>query len=162
MDVLQVPFTSAALLLAFAGVQKLRNPHEVSRALRLAKLPHHPSFVRGLAAVEIAAAICAMVIHHRLVPIVVAALYLSFAAFVTWVLARGLPIASCGCFGVADARPSPLHVSLNAFAATIATLVAVDDIDPVRSVIADDPAKGIGLFAASALLAAIATVWLRS
>ena len=161
MDALQVPFTSAALLLAIAGVQKLRDPHPLSRALRLAKLPNDTKAVRGLASIEIATAICAVVIHHRLVPIVVAALYLSFALFVTWALARGLPIESCGCFGRADAKPSAAHVALDAFAATIAILVAFDDVEPVRALIADHPAEGIAVLAVSAILASLATAWLR-
>ena len=161
MDVLQVPFTSAALLLGIAGVQKLRDPHPLSRALRLAKLPNDTKAVRGLASIEIAAAVGAAVIHHRLVPLVVAALYASFAIFVTWALGRGLPIESCGCFGRADARPSAAHVALDAFAATISVLVAVDDVEPVRSLIADHPGEGIAVLAASAILASLAAVWLR-
>ena len=161
MDVLQVPFTSAAILLAIAGVQKLRDPHPLSRALRLAKLPHDTKVVRGLASIEIAAAGGAIVIHHRLVPLVIATLYVSFAVFVTWALARGLPIESCGCFGRADARPSAAHVALDAFAAIIAILVAFDDVEPVRALIADHPAEGITVLAVSAVLASLAAMWLR-
>jgi hypothetical protein len=161
MDVLQVLFTSAALLLGIAGVQKLRNPHSLARALRIAHLPDRTILVRGLASVEIAAAISAVVIHHRLVPLVVAMLYLSFTLFVIWALARGVPIESCGCFGQSDARPSAFHVALNAFAATIAAFVALDDTEPVRAVIADHPVRGLGLLAASAILASIAAAWLR-
>jgi hypothetical protein len=161
MDVLQVPFTSAALLLAIAGVQKLRDPHPLSRALRLAKLPNDTKMVRTLASIEIASAAGAVVIHHRVVPLVVAALYVSFAVFVTWALARGLPIESCGCFGRADARPSAAHVALDAFAATVAFLVAFDDVEPVRALIADHPAEGIAVVAVSVVLASLAAAWLR-
>jgi hypothetical protein len=161
MDVLQVLFTSAALLLAIAGVQKLRDPYSLARALRLAKLPDSIGLVRGLAAFEIAAAVSAVVIHHRVVPLVVAALYLSFAVFVTSALARGLPIESCGCFGRADAKPSAAHVALDAFAAAIAVLVAVDDGEPVRILISDHPLEGIAVLVLCAALAALAAAWLR-
>ena len=161
MDVLQVAFTSAAFLLAVAGVQKLRNPYALAGALRLANLPHRPVLVRALALFEILVAASAVAVHQRLVPIVVAVLYFSFAVFVTWVLARGLPIASCGCFGVDDARPSPGHVALNAFAATIASLVAADNRAPVRAVIVDHPGKGLAMVAIAAVLAIAATAWLR-
>ena len=161
MDVLQVPFTSAALLLAIAGVQKLRDPHALSRALRLAGLPHSAHMVRGLASVEIATAAAAISVHHRIVPLVVAALYLSFAVFVTSALARGLPIESCGCFGRSDARPSAAHVALDAFAATIAALVALDDVEPVRALIADKPGEGIAVVIVAAALALLAAAWLR-
>ena len=50
MDVLQVLFTSAALLLGIAGVQKLRNPHSLARALRIAHLPDRTILVRGATA----------------------------------------------------------------------------------------------------------------
>ena len=161
MDVLQVPFTSSALLLAIAGVQKLRDPHSLSRALRLANLPSGTAMVRGLASIEIATAVAAIVVHNPLVPLVVAVLYLSFAAFVTWALARGLPLESCGCFGRADARPSAAHVALDAFAAIIALLVALDGVAPVRVLIADEPAQGIAVLAISTLLASLAAAWLR-
>ncbi|MEO5842597.1 MAG: MauE/DoxX family redox-associated membrane protein [Acidimicrobiales bacterium] len=161
MDVLQLLFTSAALLLAIAGVQKMRDPHSLSRALHLAKLPHDPRVVRSLAAIEIVAASAAIVVHHRIVPLVVAALYVGFAAFVTSALARGLPIESCGCFGRGDAKPSAAHVALDAFAAAIAVLVALDDGEPVRTLIADHPAEGIAVLAGSAVLAVLAAAWLR-
>jgi hypothetical protein len=161
MDVLQVPFTSAALLLAIAGVQKLRDPYPLSRALRLAGLPDQPTVVRVFAAIEIATAAAATIVGHRLVPLVVALLYVSFAAFVTFALARGLPIESCGCFGRSDARPSASHVALDAFAAAIATLVAWDDVAPVRSLITDEPAEGLAVVVVAVLLASFTAAWLR-
>jgi hypothetical protein len=161
MDLLQVLFTSAALLLGIAGVQKLRDPYSLARALRLAHLPDRASLVRALASVEIAAAVGAVTIHHRLVPVAVAVLYASFAAFVTWALARGLPLESCGCFGRADARPSAFHVALNAFSATIAVLVAFDNTEPMRVMISDQPAKGLGRLAVSVILASAAAASLR-
>jgi hypothetical protein len=161
MDLLQVLFTSAALLLGYAGVQKLRDPYPVAGALRLAHLPHRGGLVRALASVEIAAAAGALTVHSRLVPVAVTVLYASFAVFVTWALAHGLPIESCECFGRCDSRPSASHVALNAFAATIAVLVAIDDTDPVRVVIADHPAKGLARLAVSAILASTAAAWLR-
>ena len=161
MDVLQVPFTSAAFLLAIAGVQKLRDPHSLSRALRLARLPNDIKLVRTLASIEIATAVGAVAIHQRVVPLVVAALYLSFAVFVTWALARGLPIESCGCFGRADAQPSAAHVALDAFAATIAVLVAFDDVEPVRLLISGDVLEGLAVLVLSAVFAVVAAAWLR-
>jgi hypothetical protein len=161
MDALQVLFTSAALLLAIAGVQKLRDPYPLCRALRLAKLPDAIGSVRALAAFEIAAAIGAVTVHHRIVPLVVAALYVTFASFVTSALARGLPIESCGCFGRADAKPSAAHVALDAFAAAIAVLVAVDDVEPVRMLLSDDLLEGLAVLALGAALATIAAAWLR-
>jgi hypothetical protein len=161
MDVLQLPFTSAALLLAIAGVQKLRAPHALSRALRVARLPHRPGAVRLFAFIEIAVAVAAITIHQRVVAIVVAALYAAFAAFVVWALSRGLAIESCGCFGRVDTKPSPAHVMLNAFATVIAVLVAVDDVEPVRLLIADDAARGLVVLFVAAALAALAAAWLR-
>ena len=161
MDVLQLPFTSAALLLAIAGVQKLRAPHALSRALRTARLPHHPGVVRLFAAFEIAIAVAAITIHQRVIAITVAALYAAFAAFVVWALSRGVAIESCGCFGRADAKPSPAHVMLNAFAAAVAALVAVDNVEPVRSLIADHAARGLAVLVVAAALAALAATWLR-
>ena len=43
----------------------------------------------------------------------VAILYAAFAWFVALALRRGLPIASCGCFGKIDTPPSWVHLLLN-------------------------------------------------
>jgi hypothetical protein len=161
MDVLQLPFTSAAVLLAIAGVQKLRDPHALSRALRMAGVPHHPRLVRAFAIVEIIVAVAAITIHQRVVAIAVALLYLAFAAFVVSALGRGLPIQSCGCFGRADAKPSPAHVALNAFAAAVAALVAIDDVEPVRSLIADHLGRGLAVSIGAVALAVLTAAWLR-
>jgi hypothetical protein len=161
MDVLQFPFTSAALLLAIAGVQKWRDPGPVSGALRLAHLPHGTVSVRAFATVELVVAFVALTVHHEIAALSLAALYTGFASFVVWALARGLPIESCGCFGRADARPSPGHVVLDATLAATAVLVAIDDVEPVRRLLAHDAARGSLVIVVSIALAALATAWLR-
>jgi hypothetical protein len=162
MDALQVPFTSAALLLAFAGVQKWRDPVPVSRALRIARLPHGLATVRAFASVEIIVAAIALTVHHEIAALLLAALYLAFTIFVVWALARGLPIESCGCFGRADARPSPGHAALDAALSSTALLVAIDDVEPVRVLLVDDAPRGFAVLAISLALAALVTVWLRN
>jgi hypothetical protein len=72
-----------------------------------------------------------------------------------------LHIESVGCFGRGDARPSAAHVALDAFAAAIAALVALDDVEPVRALLTDEPATGISVVAFAAVLASLAALWLR-
>jgi hypothetical protein len=161
MAVLQVAFTSAAFLLTIAGFQKWRAPQPVSRALQIAGLPHRVVVVRALAAIELSIAALAFTVHHPLAPLVLAGLYFAFAAFVVYALARGLPLESCGCFGRADARPAPGHAGLDAALATMAVIVAVDDVEPLRVLLADDTARGIAVLVVAAVLAALAAAWLR-
>lgn len=54
----------------------------------------------------------------------VTALYAAFAGFVVYVLARDLPLSSCGCLGETDTTPNRLHVAVTAAAATTAAAAA--------------------------------------
>lgn len=127
----------------------------------MAHLPHDSVLVRAFAIVELVVAVAAITIHQRAVAVAVALLYLAFAAFVVNALGRGLPIESCGCFGRGDAKPSPAHVMLNAFAAVIAALVAVDDVPPVRVLVADHVARGLAVLFVAAAVAVVTAAWLH-
>jgi hypothetical protein len=88
-------------------------------------LPASPALVRVGAAVEVAIAAGALVDGSRPFAALVAASYLGFAAFVLAALRRGVPLSSCGCFGVADTPPSGVHLALNLAATAVAGVVAL-------------------------------------
>jgi hypothetical protein len=87
-------------------------------------LPASPALVRVGAAVEVAIAAAAVVDGARPFAALVALSYLGFAAFVLAALRRGVPLSSCGCFGVQDTPPTGLHLALNLAAAAVAGAVA--------------------------------------
>ena len=119
------PFLVTAALLGAGGAAKVARPATTARALREMGLPVSPLVVRVGAALELAIAAAAMVDGARPFAAMVAASYLAFAAFVALALRRGVPLSTCGCFGVADTPPTAVHLGINLAAATIAGTVAL-------------------------------------
>lgn len=125
MAILAGPFLVTAALLAAGGASKVVRPATTARALGAMGLPSSPALVRVLAGAELVVAAGALAGGGRLFAALVAASYLGFAAFVLAALHRGTPLASCGCFGVADTPPTAVHVGINVVAAAIAGAVAL-------------------------------------
>jgi uncharacterized membrane protein YphA (DoxX/SURF4 family) len=105
-----------ALLLIVTGIAKLRRPTDTARALAAMRLPIPGILTRLVAIAEVAIGVGALVVGT---PILFAAQALLYALFLGWVataLAKGVPIASCGCLGRADTPPYVGHLILNAIA----------------------------------------------
>lgn len=115
------PFYAAAALLVLAGAQKAADPRPLVRALRSTGLTVPGPAVRVLAVAELALGLAALLTGSGLAAAGLALSYAAFTAFVLLALARGGVLASCGCFGRADVRPTRLHaVVTGAFAAAAA------------------------------------------
>jgi len=125
MTTLAGPFIVAAALLGAGGASKVVRPSTTARALREMGLPASPTLVRVGAFAELVVAAGALAGAGRLFALLLAASYLAFAAFVVAALHRGVPLSSCGCFGVTDTPPTPVHVGINLAAAAVAGAVAV-------------------------------------
>ena len=136
------PFTIAVVLLAVGGAFKAASPADTAKALRGVGLPGWPLLVRLGGVLEIAVAAAALVTGGRVGASLVAVSYLGFAAFVGAALARGVPIATCGCFGKADTPPSVVHLVVNLAAAATAIAVVVDPGVALADVVADQPLAG--------------------
>jgi len=119
------PFLAIAALLAAGGVLKVARPATTAKALETMGLPSSPSLVRVGAAVEATVAAAAVVWAAPALAAAVAMSYAGFAGFVLAALRRGVPLSSCGCFGVDDTPPTYGHVALNLVAAAVATTVAL-------------------------------------
>src|SRR5690242_16119216 len=128
MEAATAPYLAAALLLAVAGVAKVREPLSLVRALRAAGLrvraPLLARWVRSLALVEALVGVVALVRPEPVVAGLVALSYAGFTAFVLRALRSGSPLASCGCFGKVDTPPTPGHAAVTALLAVAAVLVA--------------------------------------
>jgi hypothetical protein len=119
------PFIVIAALVGAAGTLKLGRPATTARALGQMGLPSSAGLVRLGAGVEVAVAAGALAWGSRPFAAALALSYLGFAGFVVAALRRGVPLSSCGCFGVQDTPPTYGHVVLNLAAAGVATAVAL-------------------------------------
>lgn len=125
MALLAGPFIVAAALLAAGGASKIVRPDNTARALGEMGLAKSPTLVRAGAGVELAIAAAALVGAGRPAAALVAFSYVAFATFVAVALRRGLPLSTCGCFGVTDTPPTAVHLGLNVAAAAVAGAVAL-------------------------------------
>ena len=123
-DIAAAPFFIASALLAVAGLAKLRDPLPLTRVLRQARLPASRLAVRVFGLAETAAGVAGLVRPGLVTGAAIGALYIGFSAFLLWLLARNIPVTSCGCLGAREAPPSVIHLALNACATAAAVAVA--------------------------------------
>jgi hypothetical protein len=115
------PFIAACLVLAFAGVAKIRRPSGTTAAARAIGLPASPTLVRGLGVVETIVAAAGIAVGAG-AAFAVAGLYLGLG-MVAGILVRRAPGTNCGCLGTSDAPISVSHVVVDG-AAVVASLFA--------------------------------------
>ena len=107
----------AAALLTLAGGVKVVRPRATAQALLDAGLPGSRAVARGIGTVEIATGVWALVAPAAGGALALGAVYLSFAAFLGYVLRVHPEAGSCGCAGPTPVPPSRLHLALNLLAA---------------------------------------------
>lgn len=153
MEALAGPVVVVSALLALAGGLKVVQPDSTAGALRAMRLPSSLSLVRLLGVVEVVVGVVAAITLSPPVLVLVAALYLTFAAFVTAALGAHTPLQSCGCLGRADAPPSIVHVVVDLAAAGVALAAAVTETPGLARTVSDQPAAGVPFL----LLVAVST-----
>jgi hypothetical protein len=114
------PFAAACLLLAFAGVAKLRRPGGTGSAAAAIGLPSSPVAVRGLGVLEVGAAAVGLALGGP-AALAVGAIYLALAVVAARLLIRS-PGTNCGCLGASDAPVSIGHVVVDGAAVVAAGL----------------------------------------
>ncbi|HWF73935.1 MAG TPA: MauE/DoxX family redox-associated membrane protein [Solirubrobacteraceae bacterium] len=115
--ILTAPVAVAVLVLALAGVAKLRAPDPARYALAAAGLTIPRAAIRILAGAELAVAALVLLAPGRAACALLAATY-GVLALVAGALARRG--AACGCFGGGDAPATAAHVALSAALALVA------------------------------------------
>jgi hypothetical protein len=123
-----------SLLLIVTGVAKLRRPNDTARALAAMLLPFPGLLTRLVAIAEVAIGAGALVVGT---PILFAGQALLYALFLGWVataLAKGVPIASCGCLGREDTPPYVGHLILNVFGVLASVGAAITGTMPVEGI----------------------------
>ncbi len=151
-------FVAATILLGGAGAAKVARPADTATALRAAGLPAAPAWVRVGALVEVAVAVVALVAPGRIGGVLVAASYLGFAGFIAGALVRHWPVASCGCFGRPDTKPTVAHLVLNLAGAASGGWWAAVRHTTVADVFVHQPWAGLPLGLATAVCAMLAYV----
>jgi hypothetical protein len=121
-DVLIGPLAAAAVVLAVAGVAKLRSPDPAGRAAIVLGLPARRSLVRALAVAELAVALWCLLAPSTAAALTLAGAYACFAGVAVLLDRRQ---ESCGCFGAATAPAGPAHWLLSAALALVAGGAAV-------------------------------------
>jgi methylamine utilization protein MauE len=154
------PYLAACMLLVVAGGAKAARPGDTARAVAVT-MRRRPGqvqpIVRSAAAGEAILGIAAMARPSPITASLVAASYLGFAVFVGVALARGGPLASCGCFGTPDTPATRTHVVVDLVLA--ASAVAVASTMPTQwfpRLLAGQPWSGVPLVVLSLLCAWLA------
>lgn len=119
-DAIAPPFFLAAGLLLVAGAVKTVRPNATAQALLDADLPGSRRIARAIGGVEILVGTWSFAAPAAGGALALAAVYLTFAAFLAFLLVRHPDAGSCGCAGAAAVPPSRLHLTLDALAAAVA------------------------------------------
>jgi hypothetical protein len=137
-----------AILLAVGGLSKGRQPDPTVRSMRTLGIGGTSLIVRGLAVIEIGLAVLLVLVGGRWTAAAAAVLFVLF----TWISVRLLRLgeagASCGCFGDRSARPSAVHVAVDAGAAVVLIVAAVSNSPGLLTDNGSSPAErlvGVGL-----------------
>lgn len=154
--VVTAPLWIAAGLLVVAGVDKLRVPDGAMATLHSLRLPSGRLAARVLGVGEIVVGGGVVVIGSRLGAVVLATCYALLLAVAWRQRARQL---DCGCFGVAAAPVSSLHLGIDAAAVTIGLAGLAAAPLPLGEAAAD---AGVLGSAAGAILLATAVGMVRA
>jgi hypothetical protein len=114
---------AAALLLACAGLAKLRVPSPAVTMVRRVwpRLPSGMLVVRCVGAGELVVGLLAIGLGSRSASLALAGWYIAFTTLTVY-LVRHAPATPCGCFGRADSPIGIAHVLQNAICAGIAAV----------------------------------------
>jgi uncharacterized membrane protein YphA (DoxX/SURF4 family) len=152
MSALAGPVFALAMLLGFAGVQKLAWPTSTTAAMRSAGLPSSDLLGRLVGGSEIVGAALAIAFGNPLSAALLALLYAAFTGF-SWRLVASPGSASCGCFGQTEAPATHLHVALNAIATVVCAAAVIWPTGAVIDVLAHQPLAGVPFLALTSVAA---------
>lgn len=158
MTVVGVHLAGCVVLLV-AGVAKLLRPDELAvalgRWLRISRSVATPA-VRVLAATEVVLGCAGVVRPGGAAAALVALSYAGFTSYV-WLLRRaGAAVSSCGCFGEPDTPATRAHLAVTATFAVASAAVAWSGSDRLGAVLDAQPAAGLPLLLAAAVVAMLA------
>lgn len=165
MSALAPAFALLALLLALAGVAKLRAPGPAGAALFALGLPARDWHVRSIGAGEVALGVAALFAPGAATAALVALAYAGFALVVA-ALARTAAGIPCGCFGAGSFTATRGHAAVDAGAAVLAAAYAAAPAGGPLDWLSDPLTGGVAIAAVAcsawvcwALFTAPPSVW---
>jgi len=139
------------VVLAWAGVSKLRRPEPARRALVALGAPATVGLTRGMASAELGIAVLALAVPARASGVVLAGFF-ACLAITAGLLARSGYGAGCGCFGEPDEQPpGRARVVANLLAAVGAGVVALCSPPSVAELVRTRPAAAVAVLAAACI-----------
>jgi hypothetical protein len=121
-DVLTGPFAVAAIVVAVAGISKLRAPAFATAALHTLGVAAPAAMVRLLGGVEVLLGAWCLLAPGVASSVALGSCYAAFAG-VSLALARRR--AACGCFGVSEHSASPAQVGISGVLAAVCFAAAL-------------------------------------
>jgi hypothetical protein len=115
------------VLLAAGGVSKARQPRPTVQSFAAIGLRPSPRSVQILATGEVLVGAALVLVGGWVIAAVGAALFAAFTVVSLRLARLGDSAGSCGCFGERSARPSRLHVAVDAGATIVLAVAAVVD-----------------------------------
>jgi hypothetical protein len=144
-----------AVVLALAGVSKIRRPEPARHALVVLGAPATVGLTRGLAATELGIAVLALVVPAVVSGAVLACFY-ACLALIAGLLARKGHDAGCGCFGEGHEQPpGRAHVVVNLAAAAGACVVALRSPPSLAELVRAEPGSAVVVLVAACIGAMI-------
>jgi hypothetical protein len=130
MTVLGIAFGALGIVLVVSGVLKLADPEPTAAMLRELSpgTRRFPIWMIGIG--ELSLGLAAVAVGGRVIAVLVAACYATFAAVSIKLVRRGGTVP-CGCLGSRSAPASLVHVGVNLGATIVAVLAAVAGIPGV-------------------------------
>ena len=135
-------YVTAAIVLAVAGMAKLRSPAGAARALRTLGLPAGTAIVRAIAGGELLIAAACLLRPSAVCAALLALVYAGFGGFST-LLAN--THSSCGCVGESEAPASLIQSVLSAVIAIALLAVAFAPPHGIGWLLAREPASAVAL-----------------
>ena len=136
---------SAGPLWVFAALARRRRGSPRWRlqrqpSARCAPRIFHPlePVVQALGAVETAVGAYAIVFGDWIAGLAIVLFYAAFSVFVANALVRGLPVASCGCFGKEDTPPTWIHIAITMLGMAAGVTAIVSPPGDVVEVVSGD------------------------
>lgn len=149
MDGLAGVYAACCGLLAVGGVMKAAQPVPARQALGSLGVRLPAAAVRVVGAAELVIALAAAGAGDAAWWLV-AACYAGFVVVAAALWRRG-QVASCGCFGAVDSRPSALHVAVTAVGLVVALVAAARGAAGPAAEALDEAGEGPLVLASAAL-----------
>ncbi len=155
------PVAALAVVLALAGLAKLRRPAPTAASLAVLHVPGAALTARVIGLGEVAIAVTALTVGGRWPAALLAAAFAALAAVAARLVAEG-DGRDCGCFGPVRSPATHWHTAVDAAAALAAVAAAIVGVPSLREVATGDALRAVPLLTLVGVLAALLVLCLTA